>query len=218
MKRFLIFFISTLFCASLYSQQYNDDIIIPEAPSERNYSIAIGPKAGIGIANGSSTSFGFGLDTGIGYHVGVCGTLHFGHRFESSPKGTGLFGASVELLYESKHLSLDSQTLKLHCLAIPVVFQYYPIASLASEFAIEAGLTFIKGLSCSPEQIQYENMILHTGQLSSNDLMLSFGIGYTAPFNVSFNARYNIGTMPLAGNLDCKTNTLTISAIYYLKF
>ena len=108
----------------------------------------------------------------------------------------------------------DYGSITLQCIEIPVMFQYYPISSLATEFALEAGITFVKVFKCSPSQLQCNNIILQTGQLSSSDLMISLGVCYQTPFNVALNLRYNIGTMALAGNLDSRISTFIVSAVY----
>lgn len=214
-KKIFLIIISILSCTALFSQQSNDDIFIPDTPCERSYSIATGPKLGLNTSNGTTSSYGFGFNHGLGYHIGACGKMHFGRRFESSFSGTGLFGAQVEFLYEERHPKNDLQPITLRCIEVPVMFQYYPFASLASELAFEIGFTYVNTLSCTPEQLQHNNVIIQTGQLSSKDIMISLGVCYVTPFDISFDLRYNLGTMPLAGNFDCKINTFTASAVYY---
>ena len=213
-KKTILFLISILLCNSLLSQQSNDDIIIPDNDSHLNFTIAVGPQVGLGLVNGTTTSYGFGFDIGPAFQLGASGRLHFGQRNESSPIGTGLFGVEAELLYERRKTGTDYGSITMQCIEIPVMFQYYPVSSMASEFALEAGMTYVKVFKCSPEQLQCNNIILHSGQLSSSDVMVSLGACYQTPFNVVLHLRYNIGTMALAGNLDSKINTFIASAVY----
>lgn len=215
-KKAILAIIAVLFCGTLFSQQSDDGIIIPDIP--KSYNLSIGPKIGLGLVSGTKTSNNYKFQSGFDLQLGASSILHFGHRFDSSPSGTGLFGLKMELLYEYRMPNTDFGTINMHCVEIPVLWQYYPISSLASEFAIEAGVTIVKTLKCSPEQMQLNNIIYHVGQLSSADVMVSLGLSYRTPYKVSFDARYNIGTSPLAGNLDSKLSTITVSAVYLLDF
>lgn len=214
-KNFLLF-IAMLICSASFSQKNDepDPILIPGSYNERNFTFEIGPTIGLGVAKGTDTSYGFGFDSGLAFQIGASGKMHFGHRYESSPSGTGLFGTSVAIIYESRMPSIKKQALTMHCIEVPVLLQFYPIASLASEFALEAGVTFIKILKCSPEQLQINDIVLQTGQLSSSDVMLSLGTSYQAPFHLSIGLRYNLGLMPLAGNLDSRISTFHVSVAY----
>ena len=56
------------------------------------------------------------------------------------------------------------------------------------------------------------NIAYHTGDFKGGDLRLMLGLGYTIPdTSLDVNARYYLGTSDLAGNFNCKMNTLEVS-------
>lgn len=211
-KKIILGILSLLFCNVLFSQQVEDDFQIPDIP--KSYTISIGPKAGVGWASGSSSSNNYSIHGGLVFQLGANFNIHFGHRYESSPAGTGLLGFSAELLYECRNPKTDYGTLTMHCIEVPLLCRYYPVSSMASEFALEAGITLMKVLKCSPDQMQFGNTVYQMGQLKSSDIMATLGACYQTPFNVSFDLRYNLGTSPLAGNLDSRMSTLVLSIEY----
>ena len=214
LRKIILVVISILFCGTLFSQQSDDDIIITEI--QKSYTFSIGPKVGLGLVTGTTTSDNYNFHGGFDFQLGASCNYHFGHRYESSPSGTGLFGLEMEVLYECRMPNTDFGTITMHCVEIPVLLQYYPIASLASEFALEAGVTLVKAFKCSPEQLQFYYTMYQVGQLKSADVMVSVGLSYQITSEMLLNLRYNLGTSPLAGNLDSKLSTLIVSATYLL--
>ena len=116
----------------------------------------------------------------------------------------------VEALYSKHAVKLGNNTLSVGCVEVPVLFQFYPIPTLA----FEAGVTMVKGLSCTPDEIRVENHTLGVGEMRPNDVMLSVGANYKAPFGLSVGLRYNQGMSNLAGNFDTKISTVMFSVAY----
>lgn len=224
-KKLLLIAFALLSCNILFSQDQWDWNDTPTS-HDRSYSIAIGPKAGIGIAMGTdgtfmtsdSTSYGFDFTSGIAYQIGASANIHFGRRNPQSPGGTGWLGVEAELLYSSRNIKAKDGNLRMHCLEIPILVEIYPIPSLA----IEIGPTFVSILKCSPEQLYFDDIEPNTiavgvpqiGQITGSDLMLTFGINYKLPMGLAFDARYNLGNKALAGNFDCKISSLMVSVSY----
>lgn len=224
-KKLLLIAFTLLSCNILFSQDQWDWNDAP-ASHDRSYSIAIGPKAGIGIAMGTdgvfmanSMEYKFDFKNGVAYQIGAKANIHFGRRYPQSPGGTGWFGIEAEILYGNRNIKAkENGNLRMHCLEIPILVEIYPIPSLA----IEIGPTFVSILKCSPEQLYFDDVEPNTiavgapqiGQISGSDLMLTFGINYKLPMGLAFDARYNLGNMGLAGNFDCKISSLMVTVSY----
>ena len=160
---------------------------------------------------------GYVLDfkNGLALQAGVVGNIHFGRRQDSSPGGTGWFGAEAEVLYGLRTLGAEQESLTMHCVEIPVLLQVYPIPSLA----IEAGATFVKYLKCAPERLQIGEQAINISQFGeASDVMLSIGANYKIPAGIMLDLRYNLGTSSLAGNFDSKTSTFMASIAYLFSF
>jgi hypothetical protein len=206
---------------ALFSQNLNrgnspkgkDDWKIEDLFGDKSYRIGLGPKIGVGLAMATQpTTYDFSFDNGLGCQFGLSANVHFGRRYQQSPGGTGPFGVEAELLYCIHKLGIEDKeiSMTLHRIEVPLLLQYYPTSSVV----IEAGPTFTKILKCSPEQLQLEDVVLGTGQLSSSDVMLTAGVAYKAPINLMVDLRYNLGLCTLAGNLDSKVSTVMVSAVY----
>lgn len=220
MQRFPLFIpllLATLFSCSLFAQQKPEQFKVSTS-QQQSYTFSYGPTVGIGLAFPTTPAgYDFKLHQGMAYRVGASANFHFGQRSESSPGGTGLIGVAMELAYSGRMLSSTMGKLGMHCIEIPILAQFYPLESLAKEFYLEAGLTVAKTIKCTPEQIQYENMILSTGKLKSSDIMVAIGAQYKIKKQVVVGIRYQLGTSPLADNFNSKVSNLTLSATYLIK-
>ena len=220
-KKVLILVITLLSCHSLFSQDGWDwDVNVTK--QDRNFTLALGPKVGCGMAIGSSDLIDF--PNGLAYQLGAFANLHFGRKSAQSPIGTELLGIDAEALYGVRSIGTQAGKMAMRCMEVPLLVQSYPIPSLA----IEAGLTFVKILKCTSNPLIVENVIhndnsdLHEyvfftdlSQLKgSSDVMLTFGVCYKAPFKLMVDVRYNLGTSDLAGNFDTKVRSLTFSVAY----
>ena len=223
--RKMLFFLAfaLLSCNALFSQ---DDFYRPGNLKDRDNSfrIAAGVKVGVGMAMATDptvvtashpTGYAIDFKNKLAFQTGAVANVHFGRRQDSSPGGTGWFGAQAEVLYGIRTIGTEKgTTLKMHCLEIPVLFQVYPIPALA----IEVGPTFTKILKCTPDQLQLDDIALNTGRMSSSDVMLTVGVAYKIPINLMVDFRYNIGLFPLAGNIDSKISSAMASVVYLFSF
>lgn len=217
-KLFFIAF-ALLSCNALFSQ---DDFYRPSNLKDRDNSfrIAAGVKVGGGMAMATDPTvvttaypMGYAIDfkNRLAFQAGAVANVHFGRRQDSSPGGTGWFGAQAEVLYGIRTIGTEKKiSVTMHCLEIPVLFQVYPIPALA----IEVGPTFTKILKCTPDQLQLDDISINTGKLSGSDIMLTAGVAYKTPINLMVDFRYNIGLFTLAGNLESKVSTVMVSVAY----
>lgn len=214
-KKLLLTAFALLLCNVLFSQDEWDWNDTP-ASHDRSYSIAIGPKAGIGIAMGTKPKLlDFDFINGIAYQIGVSANIHFGRRYPQSFGEMGRFGVEAEVIYGVRKLGIEgmNKTMSMQCIEVPFLAQFYPTPSLA----IEVGPTFTKILQCGPEQLQLEDVRINTGELLSRDVMFTLGMTYKTPVNLMVDLRYNFGLSTLAGNLDSKVSSWMVSIVYIFK-
>ena len=210
-KRLIYTMLLVLFCTKLMAQ--------PPGVSgfrlyERDYRIAIGPKAGVGLSMGTSVPmYDFKAKMGLSYQGGVAVNAQFGKRtrFGFGNGGTGWFGAEAEILYGMRNMKLGDTPVKMTCIEVPLLAQVYPIA----ELGLEAGVTMVKVLGFTPDVMQSDYAFLHTGQIKGGDAMLTVGLCFKAA-GMMMDARYNIGMSGLAGNFDAKVSTVTLSLAYLI--
>lgn len=213
----ILFILTAVLCwtCEIFAQQESDEIVINE--HRKAYSLNYGPTIGIGLATGSdSKTYDLELNMGIAYRIGIAADIHFGYRDDSRPVGTGLLGAKAEIAYCGRMVNSDNGMLRMHCLEIPVMVQWYPLAILDEDFAIETGLTLVRMIKSAPQQMQFGNHVFQTGDLSGGDVMVSIGTSYRPQDKFLVEARYNIGLSSLAGNFDSRISTFMISATYLL--
>ena len=214
-KRVLVIALALLSCQILFAQE--EEWNWTGSTQDKPYRLELGPKVGAGLAMATKpTNYNFNFNNGLAYQVGLSANMHFGRRYSTSPGGTGWFGLEAEILYGGRMLGIEDTkaNMTMHCLEVPLLIQFYPTPSLA----IEAGPTITKIIKCSPEELQLENVVLNTGQLSSSDVMLTFGIAYKTPLHLMVDLRYNMGLFALAGNLDSKVSTAMVSLVYLFGF
>lgn len=219
-KKLLLTAFAILLCNILFSQDQWDWNDTP-ARQDRSYSIAIGPKAGMGRAIVTNLLGSYGFQDGTAYQIGVIANAHFGHRYPQSLGGTGRIGVDAEILYGRRNIiakNTKEDNLRIHCLEIPILAEIYPIPSLA----IEVGPTLVSIMKCSSKQLQFkgkddvssEYLTFETKQISGMDLMLTFGINYKLPMGLTFDARYNLGCSALDVHLKSKISSPMVSISY----
>lgn len=217
-RRIILIILAFLSCNALFAQYNAYRPIGPAPKTDKPFRAAVGIKGGGGLAIPTDPNFSDGtvlkFKNGMAGQFGVVANIHFGRRNTSSPGGTGWIGLQAEALYGFRRIGVENDFLNMHCIEIPLLFQVYPLKTLA----IEAGATFTKIMKCSPEQMQYNDVIFNTGQLSSSDVMLSLGIAYKIVPELVVDLRYNYGRSPLAGNFDSKISTFNISVEYMFDF
>ena len=102
--------------------------------------------------------------------------------------------------------------MNLSCIEVPVLVQVYPL----TELGIEVGATIVKMLGFRPAVTQTDSAFIHTSQIKGGDVMLTAGICYKSSFGLLIDARYNMGSSPIAGNLETKVSTATLSVGYLI--
>lgn len=115
------------------------------------------------------------------------------------------------MLYSLRRIGADNNSLRMHCIEIPLLFQIYP----TNTWIIEGGFTLSKILVCAPKLMQINGVVFSTGQLSSRDVMLTLGTAYKVNTAFTVDLRYNLGFSPLAGNFDSNVSTFNLSAVWY---
>lgn len=207
MRKFLLLILFAAFCCNgLLAQEDLDD---------RPYRIAIGPKVGMGLDLGSHSSLeNLDFNTGLGYQFGGIFNAHFGRRYELSEGGTGWFALQIEAEYSGRSFKLGSAAIETSCVEVPVLAQLYVIP----DFALEAGVTMVKVLSASPDQLVYNGATYGIGEIKGGDVMITAGLAYRTRLNTGssllLDVRYNMGMSPLASNFDTKVSSVMFSLAY----
>lgn len=208
-KHLIVTLLVILFCKGLSAQNSSGFRLY-----ERDNKVAIGPKAGVGIAMGSAVPlYDFKASMGVSFQAGLAMNAHFGRRqgLGSGRGGTGWFGAEAEVLYGLRSLKMNETAIRMNCMEVPLLAQIYPLP----EMGIEAGVTMVKVLSFTPDILQSDNGFLHTGQISGGDVMFTAGLCFKTG-RMMMDLRYNKGMSGLAGNFDAKVSTLTLSLAYLI--
>lgn len=209
-KHLIVILFALLFCNTLTAQ--------PPGVSgfrlyDRDYKVCIGIKGGGGMTMTTpSTSYNFNPKGSFTYQGGLVLNAHFGrrNRFGFGGGGTGWFGAQMEVLYSNRGMKYNNTTMNMSCIEVPVLLQVYPF----TELGIELGATIVKMLNFTPNVTPTDYAFIHTGQIKGGDVMLTAGICYKASFGLLIDARYNMGFSSIAGNLDTKVSTATLSIGY----
>ncbi|MBR0036637.1 MAG: PorT family protein [Bacteroidales bacterium] len=211
-KNYLTLFFAALLPLGTYAQQFGDDSDFAFGGDEiegRHWTMSLGAKAGVTMSNMDDYDLvDLGAGFGTGYTAGAVLDARFGRRNEAGSYGkTSWWGLQLEVLYSARNIKTDYDDLKLNYLEVPVLFQFYP----TSNFYIEAGATFAKLLSSKPKEMQAENIIIPTGELSGGDFLPTVGLGLKLKKGFTADVRYNIGTSELAGDFPCKTSMIAVS-------
>ena len=210
--------------------QIDYDITGGWTEKEYNHAVSVGPILGLNMTMASGQPEGYKLfdGSGIGFTGGVAAKVRFGRGTSNSQEGTGMFAAGFEVKYTMNSAKTKAEdNLSLGYLEIPVLFQFYPMASstTANGLFIEAGPDFAVLMSKSPDKLKLnlnqpypglQSIDYHTGDLSGGDLRIALGLGYNHPLSNSMDlgvhARYYLGMSELSKNvLPTKLNTLELS-------
>lgn len=193
-----------------------------------NYELSFGPRIAGGM---SSMSEGDGLKIydkgGMSFGGGLAANLRFGGKDAKGRylDGQGLFGLGLELNYKQHAVkTLPGEDLKLGYFEVPIMLQFYPCYNTKQlkNLYIEVGPTIAGTLSKSPDLLEYNDIIYHTGDLKGFDVKATLGVGYrfsklSANDGFYANARYYLGTSKLAGNFPEKISSIEISIGYLFK-
>lgn len=183
-----------------------------KAQSLSTFTMKIGPKVGVNLANLSGTQTFENVSMKTSLNGGVVFNMRWGQRHLSSAFGTGFFGIQPEMLFSMQGANVDGKSVNLNYLMVPVMIKFY-----ATEcFNIEMGPEFALLIS-DPGKVNREMFTYDLRNLSGGkDVALAIGMGYDFDFGLSINARYNYGISQLAGNLPWKNSVIQISLSWLL--
>lgn len=230
LKKVLLLSLASLFIISASAQNFKFEEVNETTDATRfletqddvasidlEHRVSIGPKVGMNCVMGNFGGFdtnsglnGTHLSTGVGfgYHAGAVINAHFGRRTISSEGGTGWFGVQAEVLYSHKSFSLNDTKLAFNSFEIPVLAQCY----FSPNFYVELGPTFTGSFASKPDYLNVGgNTVFSVNEIKAYDVMVSIGLGFKSNKGLMVNARYNLSTSDVAGNLPVKMNTLTVS-------
>lgn len=232
MKKNLLLVIALLSMTTAYAQTENEaentSFSLLPTKSEggfrkaKSFVLSVGPQVGLTFTSMTQPEECNLVDgSGIGFSGGATLRLRFGHMFEGSDDGTGLFGIGLGLKYKQNRVkTIGDDNLSMGYFEVPVVAQVYPFYknSVMNGFYFEAGLDIAGTLSSSPENLtvlpdngRYSRVVYSTGDLKGFDLRVPVGIGYTLEKGLDINLRYYFGTSNLAKNMPCKMGSFEIS-------
>ena len=209
-------------------EKTNSGKVIGIKTKHYNYELSIGPRIAGGM---SSMSEGDDLKIydkgGMSFGGGLAANLRFGGKDTKGRylDGQGLFGLGLELNYKQHTVkTLPGEDLKLGYFEVPIMLQFYPCYNTKQlkNLYVEVGSTIAGTLSKSPDILEYNDIIYHTGDLKGFDVKATLGVGYrfsklSANEGFYANARYYLGTSKLAGNFPGKISSIEISIGYLFK-
>jgi hypothetical protein len=146
--------------------------------------VAIGIKGGLNFANIDASSLSAAYNSRTGYHAGAFVLV----------KLTKI-GIQPEILFSKQgtSVSLNGQNLNANFdyVNIPVIVKLYTIAGINLQLGPQIG--FI----ASANQDRIVNNVVQNvdvkSLLKSTDFSLALGLGWDAPFGLTFDGRYNLG-------------------------
>ncbi len=146
--------------------------------------VAIGIKGGLNFANIDASSLSSAYNSRTGYHAGAFVLV----------KLTKI-GIQPEILFSKQgtSVSLNGQNLNANFdyVNIPVIVKLYTIAGINLQLGPQIG--FI----ASANQDRIVNNVVQNvdvkSLLKSTDFSLALGLGWDAPFGLTFDGRYNLG-------------------------
>ena len=173
------------------------------------FTTKFGIKAGANLANiNNGSTIDFTPDMKVDFHAGIALNMHFGHKNEGSPAGTGLFGLQPELLYSRQGFAIGSEAYSLDYITLPIMLKLY----VAEGFNIEAGPYISYLLDVTPS-----STVISGAQIALSDIKggldagVAFGAGYETKVGVTIGARYLLGLSDVASNLAWKNNVIAVS-------
>lgn len=233
MKKIFFMMMALILVAPAFAQDDDgEELIITK--KERSNAFFIGPKIGGIMSTMTQPNEGNLYDgSAFGFSGGLAMNMRFGKASESSPAGTGYFGAGLELKYRQSAVKTigtdeagkENANLSLSYFDVPVYIHIHPFAKYRSmnTFYVELGASFGGTLGRSPKSLTVTNpsadyscvtynIDTEGSKLKGMDVRPLAGLGYTIPnTGLDINARYYIGTSKLAGNFPCKMSSLEIS-------
>ena len=200
-------------CSLVLAQNHDDQWFWPDdyATDELMVLLDASPIIGGGMVFATDpTLFSADFSGGLYYQFGIAASGRLAYRMSPKPHGISRLGMGVEVLLSKTNIKIGGDPIKMLCLDIPVMIHCY----VTSGFILEVGATMVKSLKTNPEWTQCGPVMINTGNIKYNDVMLSVGASYKTPFNLALGLRYNHGTSELAENLDSKIRNIVFSISY----
>lgn len=228
MKRFLLLAIAVV-CTLTGFAQIDEEIDVGISDKVYNHAIMVGPTAGVTMTmtSGQPSTYDLFDGSGIGLSGGLAASMRFGRGTRNSQEGTGMFAAGLEVKYTLNNIKTRGENnLKLGYLDIPVLLQFYPLASsmTVNGLFLEAGPDFALLMTKSPDKLNLplnqpypgiQTVEYVTGDLKGGDIRIAMGLGYNQSFSkmdLGIHARYYLGMSELSKNvLPTKLNTIELS-------
>lgn len=148
--------------------------------------VDFGVKAGLNIANYSSTNQPSNLSSRLAYHVGVLAEVTVSTVFSVQP----------EIVFSSQgvtnSLGKDEATGKYQYLNIPLMAKYYIFKNISVEMGPQIG--FLTAATITAKDAQGKEVDIDVSKaLNTVDAGINFGLGYKLTNGINFAARYNLG-------------------------
>lgn len=170
------------------------------------FALAVGPKLNFNYSFAKDVN-NLGIGGNPGFGGGLAANLRMIKRPLTKSVETGLLGVQFEIMYSLRSLKTDTEKIKMNCYEIPLLFQWW----FAPDFSVEVGPTFTGVFSTSPEELESGSAKLQTKEIKGRDVMFTFGVEYRNKNGIFASLRYNMGNSNLAGNIQTKVSTLSLS-------
>ena len=145
--------------------------------------IAIGIKGGLNYSKVDISNISTSGKTG--YHGGVFGLFKFSK-----------IGLQPEIIFSQQGSDLDVDSIwDTKYINIPIIIKLYIATGVNLQIGPQFG--FLNKAELDGQDIK--------NLLKSSDISLAMGIGWDAPFNMIFNARYNLGLSNIDNNPGSET-------------
>jgi len=167
--------------------------------------VAIGIKGGLNFANIDASSLNAAYNSRTGYHAGAFVLVKLGK-----------IGIQPELIYSKQGSTVRINSTDIESnydyFNIPIVLKLYTVAGIN----IQVGPQFGFASGNIPYTINGQTAY---DKLKGSDISAALGLGWDAPFGLTFDARYNLGLTKInEGALpkDVKNQVIQISVGYKL--
>ncbi len=173
--------------------------------------VAIGLKGGLNFANVDASSIGAAYNSRTGYHAGAFVLIKFGK-----------IGIQPELIYSKQGSNIKINTTNfdsnIDYFNIPIILKLYTVAGINIQAGPQFG--FVTGANGPVQDLQGNTTLQDVkNQLKGSDLSVALGLGWDAPFGLTFDARYNLGLTKVndaASPSDIKNQVIQVSVGYKL--
>ncbi len=172
--------------------------------------VAIGIKGGLNFANIDASSLNAAYNSRTGYHGGAFVLVKLGK-----------IGIQPELIYSKQGSTVRINSTDIESnydyFNIPIVLKLYTVAGINIQVGPQFG--FASGnIPYTSVTGQGQTVTLYD-KLKGSDISAALGLGWDAPFGLTFDARYNLGLTKInEGALakDVKNQVIQISVGYKL--